>query len=508
MGAPKLQDFDSLLELTEDQESTGESIDARNQFVINRIEIFIDGLSGLNELDKYWARTDALQALKESEDLFKTVEILEKKYSFYNTAGELRNDICKKAPDGNGNTVCNLIDTSILNISSSGNDRSWKLKELKIIKKSIDLWKNEKDISQFVQRHQELSDTVIAKVLMLFDSDFAEKFEQFQLEMGAPKFWEFTKKMSPAEFPNFTTTFNFRTPRDFLKKVTRKNLHQWPDQLRKALTKDAEEILASEVFDDNRSQKFSSLMSSKTVARFVSGLLELKYFRDTERLKIDREKEITKRNQEKEKKRKSIEKKDEEQESQFKIEKKETQETKQKTIEEKKKEDEEKKTDKTEDKIDLGGEKQRILEFYDKSIEHAQKVIEECPNWGVRPDDIDYWGQEGVKNRMSLLKKRNTWSDYVRFNSSDKYIPSNARGDGFRFRWLNANTGSRISAAGADSGIKYMQRYKESGYQLCVLAGAFSIDWAGSDSTVDTPVRFLEKMQSLRTHLIGQAVKK
>ncbi len=109
---------------------------------------------------------------------------------------------------------------------------------------------------------------------------------------------------------------------------------------------------------------------------------------------------------------------------------------------------------------------------------------------------------------MNLLKKRGTWNDYVRFNSNDKYIPSNARGDGFRFRWLNVNTGSRISAAGADSGIKYMQRYKESGYQLCVLAGAFSIDWAGGDSPVHTPVQFLEKMKSLRSELIGKATKK
>lgn len=507
MGAPKLQNFDLSLELTEEQKSAGASIDARNQFVINRIETFIDGLSGLNELDKYWARTDALQALKESEDLLETVGKLEKKYSFYNTAGELRNDICKKAPDGNGNTVCNLIDTSILSISSDGKDRSWKLEELKTIKKSIDLWKNEQDITQFVQRQQEVSDTVIAKILMLFDSEFAEKFEQFQLEMGTPKFWMFTKKMSPAEFPNFTTTFNFQTPRDFLKNITRKNLHQWPKRLRQALTKDAEEILSSEVFDSNREQKLSSIKSSKTLARFVSRLLELKYFRDTERLKIDREKEIQKRNQEKEEKQKVLEREEQANEEKMTLEKEE-QSTQEKKIKEKKKKDEDKKKEKTEDKIDLGGEKQKILEFYDKSIEHTQKVIEECPNWGVRPDDIDYWGQEGVKNRMSVLKKRNTWNDYVRFNSSDKYIPSNARGDGFRFRWLNVNTGSRISAAGADSGIKYMQRYKESGYQLCVLAGAFSVDWAGSDSTVDTPVRFLEKMQSLRNHLIGTVIKK
>ncbi len=484
---------------------SSDSVDVQNE-----LAAFVDKLPYLNELDKYWARQDTEKQLKKTrpDELSQKIEELQKKYSFYNTAGELRNDICKKAPDGNGNTVCNLIDTSILSVSSQGNDRSWKLEELKTIKKSIDSLKDEKDISQFVQRHQELSDTVMAKVLMLFDSDFAEKFEQFQLEMGAPKFWEFTKKMSPAEFPNFTTTFNFRTPRDFLKNITKKNLHEWPERLRKALTKDAEEILASEVFDNNRAQKMALLKTSKTVARFVSGLLELKYFRDTERLKIDRDKKIKKQNEEKEKRKDDIKKKDQEHEEKVKLGKKEEQQTKQTEVEEKKKKDEEKKTEKTEDKIDLGGEKQRILEFYDKSIEHAQKVIEECPNWGVRPDDIDYWGQEGVKNRMSVLKKRNTWNDYVRFNSSDKYIPSNARGDGFRFRWLNANTGSRISAAGADSGIKYMQRYKESGYQLCVLAGAFSIDWAGSDSTVDTPVRFLEKMQSLRTHLIGTTVKK
>lgn len=466
---------------------------------------FIDKLPHLNDIDKYWARKDTEEELKKVSlsELSEKVQELQKKYQFYDLAGQLRASICSRAPGENGKTVCNLIDTSILNISSEGRDRRWKLKELMALDKATSELGSEKDLMKFKQRQEAVKDSVVSKILMLFDAPFAEKFKKFQEEMGAPQFWIFTREMSPAEFPNFTTTFNFQVPRDFLKKLTQTNLPQWPEKLRKALTHDAEEMLSSEVFDQGRRNiELSRLKSSKTVADFVARLLELKKLRDIERLKLDREREIEKRKtrtEEEKKKQDELEKKEQQKKEQTGlVQKKELQ----------KKEEEEKKKKEKEKGVDLGAEKQKILEFYDKAIEHAEKVKEECANWGVRPDDIDYWGQEGAKNRMSLLKKRGTWNDYVRFNSNDKYIPSNARGDGFRFRWLNANTGSRISAAGADAGIKYMQRYKESGYQLCVLAGAFSIDWAGSDSIVDTPVRFLEKMHSLRSNLIGKSVKK
>ncbi len=491
-----------------DQENDAETRNEKKRLAIKRIESFIDGLSNLNELDKYWARKDALEQLEQDGENPGVVQKLEKKYSFYDKAGALRNEICKKAPDGNGNTVCNLIDTSILNVSSEGSDRSWKLKELEEIKTSVDSWKKEQNITSFIQRKEEMKDSVVAKVLMLFDSEFAEQFKTFQTEMGAPRFWAFTRSMSPAEFPNFTTTFNFRVPRDFLKSITRANLKDWPGKLRKALLLDAQEMLASEVFDKNRSQEIARLKTSKTVADFVASLLELKKFRDIERLRIDRKKEIEERE-----KAKLKEKASEEEKKKLKQEEKKKKGAEKNKIEEEKKEqkqkeEERKKQEKDEGSVDLGAEKTKILEFYDKSIEHAEKVKEECANWGVRPDDIEYWGQEGVKNRMNLLKKRGRWNDYVKFNSNDKYIPSTAQGNGFRFRWLNVNTGSRISAASADSGIKYMRRYKESGYQLCVLAGAFSIDWAGSDSIIDTPVRFLEKMKSLKANLLGKSATK
>jgi hypothetical protein len=473
----------------------------------------IDKLPYLNDIDKYWARKDTEEELKKipvSELSEKVIE-LEKKYQFYNFAGQLRKDICDRAPGENGKTVCNLIDSSILNISSEGRDRRWKLKELMALDKATQDWKTEKDITRFKQRQDTLKDDVVSKILMLFDEEFSEKFTQFQEAMGAPRFWALFKeqRISPAELPNFIRGFGFKVPRDFLKKITRDNLATWPPKLKKLLIEDGKEILNSRAFDKTtQAQKLSQLTSAKSVADALETVLELKGLRDNREKKLKEEDFIKMREENKvEEKRLKEEEQKREMEEAEKLSDSERNE-KQKKREEQEQKVKEREAESKEKGSNLSEEKKLILDFYDKSIEHAEKVIEECANWGVRPDDIEYWGQEGVKNRMSLLKKRGTWHDYVRFNSNDKHIPSNARGDGFRFRWLNVNTGSRISGAKADSGIKYMQRYKESGYQLCVLAGAFSIDWAGSDSIVDTPVRFLEKMKSLRNNLLGKTVEK
>jgi hypothetical protein len=472
----------------------------------------IDKLPYLNDIDKYWAQKDTAEVLQKTPlpELAQQVQELTKKYQFYNFAGQLRKDICDRAPGENGKTVCNLIDSSILNISSEGKDRRWKLKELMALDKATQKLENEKNITKFKQRQDDLKDDVVSKILMLFDSEFSEKFKQFQEEMGAPKFWTLFKeqRISPAELPNFAPVFKFKIPRDFLKEITRDNLTSWPSKLKKLLIEDGKEILASRAFEKTSAQKESKLTSAKSVADVLEIVLELKNLRDNKEKKLKEEDFIKMREENK-----AEEKRIKEEERKKKIKEEEDLPQKEKEEKQKKREEQEQKmkereAESKEKGSNLSEEKKLILDFYDKSIEHAEKVIEECSNWGVRPDDIEYWGQEGVKNRMSLLKKRGTWNDYVRFNSNDKHIPSNARGDGFRFRWLNVNTGSRISGAKADSGIKYMQRYKESGYQLCVLAGAFSVDWAGSDSIVDTPARFLEKMKSLRGNLLGKTTTK
>lgn len=473
---------------------------------------FIEKLPYLNELDKHWAQKDTKESLENisQQELFEKIQELKKKYQFYNFAGQLRKDICARATGENGETVCNLIDSSILNISSKGADRRWKLKELLALDKATQAMENEKNITKFKQRKENLKDDVVSKILMLFDKELSKKFKKFQEEMGAPRFWTLFKeqRISPAELQNFAPAFKFKVPRDFLKEITQDNLTEWPQKLKELLIEDGKIILKSPSFDKTREKKLSKLISAKSVADVLEIVLELKGLRDNEEKELKEEDFIKMRekNKAEEKRIHEIEQKREKEEREKlpnaeKERKKRKQEEHEKKIKERKNESEK-------DGENLSAEKKLILDFYDKSIEHTEKVIEESEKWGVLSNDVEYWGQEGVKNRMSLLKKRGTWNDYVRFNSNDKHIPSNSRGDGFRFRWLNVNTGSRISGAGADAGLKYMQRYKESGYQLCVLAGAFSIDWAGSDSPVDTPDRFLEKMKSLRSTLLGKSAKK
>lgn len=467
---------------------------------------FIDKLPNLNELDKYWARNDAEKLLAEDVE----VKDLVKKYKFYNKAAKIRNSICEKAPDGKGSTICNIIDSSILNVSSDGRGRDWKLKELREIEGAMKKFKKEQDLVSFVQRQNEVKDSVAAKILMLFDVEFADKFQSFQEAMGAPRFWALSREMSPAEFPNFTTTFNFRAPRDFLKKLSQKSLPEWPDKLRKALQEDAKEILDSEVFEKNKSQELRNIARAKNVAEIISRLLDLKKFRDIESVKLKKEKEFVEKQKvlKEEKINADKERKERQDQARQMQEEKKAKEVQKKENEKKK--EEEAKQNKKESGADLGFEKQIILKFYEKVIEHAEAVIAICPDWGVDPNDESFWGQEGIKNRPDKLQNINNgaaWENYKKYNAGDPNIPSNARG-GFRFRWLNVNTGSRMNSGGADAGIKYLQRYKDSGYMLCALAGGFSIDWSGSDSPTYTPVRFLEKVNALKNNLVGSSTKK
>jgi len=136
-------------------------------------------------------------------------------------------------------------------------------------------------------------------------------------------------------------------------------------------------------------------------------------------------------------------------------------------------------------------EKEIKIEFLEKCIEHAEAIKEVCSELGIPTDDPDFWGLEGVRGRVQWLVDNHKWSDYRRFNESDRNMPSKEYAGGFRFRWLDLKTGTNLTYSAAESGIEYLARYKESGYEVAALAGAFSVDWKGSSSPVYTPDEFI-----------------
>lgn len=141
-------------------------------------------------------------------------------------------------------------------------------------------------------------------------------------------------------------------------------------------------------------------------------------------------------------------------------------------------------------KVETSVDKQKKIEFLEKSIEHAEKVKEACGQVGIPTDDPKFWKQEGITGRVQWLKDHGLYDMYQKFNGSDPNIPRDAQAGGFRFRWMDSR-GDTLNASRATDGLKYLQRYKESGYILAALAGAFSINWKNMGSSTYTPDEFI-----------------
>ena len=140
-------------------------------------------------------------------------------------------------------------------------------------------------------------------------------------------------------------------------------------------------------------------------------------------------------------------------------------------------------------------EKQKKIAFYEQCISHMKKVLEQCSLLGIPKDDPSFWGLEGVKNRVEWLRKNGLYETYKKFNASDPHVPSTAQAGGFRFRWLDIKTGPNLSGGSADAGVGFLKRFNESGYQLAVLAGAFSVNWKGGSDPVHAPGKVLQIIQ-------------
>ncbi len=156
--------------------------------------------------------------------------------------------------------------------------------------------------------------------------------------------------------------------------------------------------------------------------------------------------------------------------------------------------------------VNTSVEKQKKIEFYEKTLEHAKGVKEACGQVGIPTDDPKFWKNEGIKNRVGWLKDHGLYETYQKFNGSDPNIPSQAQNGGFRFRWMDG-MGDNLNYGKAENGIKYLQRYKESGYILAALAGAFSINWKNISSPTYTPDEYINKINELMNKVKGESAK-
>lgn len=145
----------------------------------------------------------------------------------------------------------------------------------------------------------------------------------------------------------------------------------------------------------------------------------------------------------------------------------------------------------TDRKEGLGLEKQMKIKFIDGCIEHARKTKEAAAELGVPTDDPDFWSPEGCKDRVAWLQKHGKWDEYKKLNAQDKNIPSQKKGS-MHYRWLDLRTGSNLTAGKAEQGLKYLERYKDSGYRIAALGAGFSVDWKSYGSPTYDPDRFID----------------
>ncbi len=152
-------------------------------------------------------------------------------------------------------------------------------------------------------------------------------------------------------------------------------------------------------------------------------------------------------------------------------------------------------------------EKKLKIEFLERSREHMHQVIEMCKKLGVPEEDPKYWGVEGIRNRVKILRDMGKYDLYKGFNDDDPHVPSTEQAGGFKFRWLDLRTGPNLTRQTAESGIGFLKQFKEgTGYELAVLAGAFSVNWKNPDDPVFTPGEMLSKIEGELTRVKGQGI--
>ncbi len=544
---------------------------------LERLIKLIDSLSGIDEINKWWARKDAETKLKAGVN----EKELREKYFFYHEIGQLRQQIIANVPAPHQERIFQLINT-ILDEPSRGN-RNLKRERVERIRRSVEAFRTKQISLQFLVEKNALgADSQVLRILN------EEAFDRVAT-IFPDEFWSAADRMVPSDFPNVGSTLNLALKATFTQEHSLTELKKLPLKIKAACIRDAEELVQSFFSPEEKDAAVKKIkgLSEEKPAQILKALLELhaqkeknqkaakqslarvKSFIDaknprwtwTEADQMQRnfgstvfsalgekkflltveekcrraeqlEKEISKEKDPK-KQNALLRKLHEIQSAEFSPAVTKTSETKEqsemeeilqemnelrqqgdlegaeneaqklfafdsvrakKEIEKMRKEraeqeGEEEETDEPE--IETSEDKETKIKFLEKCIEHARRVMEACHELGIPTNDPHYWGLEGVRNRVEWLRQKGLWDTYVRFNQSDPNMPSRTYAQGFRFRWVDLKTDSHLTPAIADKGIEYFQRFKESGYRLAALAGAFSMNWRGNSSPVYSPDRFI-----------------
>ena len=503
----------------------GHQLESKNAQSMEELFAWIEGLSYLSQENKNWAKTDATKRESEVEEL----SDLQDKYDLYNQLGEIRAEIIQNVPGKKQEALHKFIDEEIINPSSGDtHGREMKRERLQQVLSTVRLFRSQQTDLQLIVRRTLTTSDVDLHVLAILNAELYKNLEK----TFDDAFWSVSRQLSPQLFPYFTDSFDFSLRKNFTLEQSPESLKSFPALIKKGVLQDAAHITSTFFHPKEaaKQQKILANISEKKPAELLKALFSLQKMHSEQQIKAQKQTHQVQKKYlaqdfdkvqslldvlkkqfgpniiqdlnltkleanlelhlvyESQQVKKEALKKRQESRAQEEREKIETEETKEVEQEEEKEKSPE---EKTERKLETSLEKETKMKFLERCIEHAQRILEMCEKLGIPKDDPKYWGEEGCKNRVQWLEDNGFYNTYKTFNASDRNMPKQERVKGVRFRWLDAQRGSNLSFSRAHEGLKYLQRYKESGYELATLAGGLSCDWGTNGPNYRTPDKFI-----------------
>ena len=486
-----------------------------------QLERFIDGLRFLRDEHRAWAREDAASHLGIGDA---SVADLEAKYRFYDDAAKLEQDILRHVPPQKRDSVLKLLD-EVLD-EPSGGDRAPKFQELMRIQGLVDKYTTvQSAVTDILAVEAPDARTVQGQVWEILVSDQVEAYHERLGKIFPSGFWRAYFKLPPCEMQSLLPA---RSMEDLLAQ---------PPVL-KLLLPQIQTILLSEL---ETSLLFGWTIPEQTTSSKKARAIKLEHPTELLKVLLEVQKETQSRHdrasqlfldakkgllrEDFSRAKRSLQKLEMKYGSDLMTSlgggelRQQILETEQEHIHaaketaDQKRHDEDTPKEKKETTIpdenapeNLSLEKMLKIDFLRQCLDFTLKVKEACEQFDIPTDDSDYWDEYGVRDRKKILKDSDKYNTWQRFSRNDKHKKKGY--NGFQYKWLDLKTGSNLTGAKAQSGLLYLNRFKESGYALVAFAGAFSVDWKDQNSPTYTPDEFIEIINTELITLQGDSTQK
>ncbi len=234
---------------------------------------FIDQLSFLDDVDKYWARKDAKESLTNGVEIAE----LKEKYKFYDHIAELQQQIIQNIPSSKQEAVLNVI-RQVTSKPSSGRDRQMKLEHVLRIKRTVDAFRKNQVTLQFLVQEKITSGEVHFGVAQILSEELFKSIET----LFPDRFWKLSDQMIPGNFPHFTVAFNFALKESFSQGQSTTKIKAFTEKIKESILEDAQNILSEFFSEKARNGHFQELkkMSADKPSKLLEKILTVQSQRE------------------------------------------------------------------------------------------------------------------------------------------------------------------------------------------------------------------------------------